>query len=51
MIKDKLLDKDNVYLRELASFEDSLKFIIQNMEEMNRLWIRLSMGVSGGEKN
>ena len=50
MIKDKLPDKDNVYLREGASFEDSLKFIIQNMEEMNRLWIRLSMGVSGGEK-
>ena len=50
MIKDKLPDKDNVYLREGASFEDSLKFIIENMEEMNRLWIRLSAGVSGGEK-
>ena len=50
MIKDKLPDKDNVYLREGASFEDSLKFIIENMEEMNRLWIRLSSGCSGGEK-
>ena len=50
MIKDKLPDKDNVYLREGASFEDSLKFIIENMEEMNRLWIRLSTGISGGEK-
>ena len=49
MIKDKLPDKDNVYLREGASFEDSLKFIIENMEEMNRLWIRLSSG-SGSEK-
>ena len=50
MIKDKLPDKDNVYLREGAAFEDSLKFIIENMEEMNRLWIRLSAGVGGGEK-
>ena len=50
MIKDKLPDKDNVFLREGASFEDSLKFIIENMEEMNRLWVRLSSGVSGGEK-
>ena len=49
MIKDKLPDKDNVYLREGASFEDSLKFIIENMEEMNRLWIRLS-AEAGSEK-
>ena len=49
MIKDKLPDKDNVYLKEGASFEDSIKFIIENMEEMNRLWVRLSVG-SGGEK-
>ena len=50
MIKDKLPDKDNIYLRQGASFEDSLKFIIENLEAMNRLWIRLSTGVSGGEK-
>ena len=50
MIKDKLPDRDNVYLREGAAFEDSLKFIIENMEEMNRLWIRLSAGLGGGEK-
>ena len=50
MIKDKLPDKDNVYLKQGASFEDSIKFIIENMEEMNRLWIRLSTGVSMGEK-
>ena len=49
MLKDKLPDKDNVYLREGASFEDSIKFIIENMEEMNRLWIRLSGGVHGPE--
>ena len=50
MVKDKLPDKDNIYLREGASFEDSIKFIIENMEEMNRLWIRLSIGVKGPEK-
>ena len=50
MLKDKLPDKDNVYLREGANFEDSLKFIIENMEEMNRLWIRLSGGVQGAER-
>ena len=51
MIKDKLPDKDNVYLREGANFEDSIKFIIENMEEMNRLWIRLSAGVQSGERD
>ena len=50
MLKDKVPDKDNVYLREGANFEDSIKFIIENMEEMNRLWIRLSGGVHGPEK-
>ena len=50
MIKDKLPDKDNIYLREGANFEDSIKFIVENMEEMNRLWIRLSGGVQGPEK-
>ena len=50
MLKDKLPDKDNIYLKEGANFEDSIKFIIENMEEMNRLWIRLSGGVTGAEK-
>ena len=50
MLKDKLPDKDNVYLREGATFEDSIKFIIENMEEMNRLWIRLSGNARGPEK-
>ena len=50
MIKDKLPDKDNIYLRQGANFEDSIKFVIENMEEMNRLWIRLSVGVRGPEK-
>ena len=41
-IKDKLPDKGNRYLEEGGKFEDTLKFIIQNMEEMNHLWIRIS---------
>ena len=50
MIKDKLPDKNNVYVREGGTFEDTLKFLLQNMEEMNRLWIRLLVGVSGQAK-
>ena len=50
MIKDKLPDKDNVYLKEGGKFEDTLKFLIQNMDEMNRLWIRLGTDVMGNEK-
>ena len=50
MIKDKLPDKDNIYEKEGGTFEDSLKFLIQNMEEMNLLWCRLLIGVEGNEK-
>ena len=50
IIKDKLPDKDNVYLKEGGNFDDTLKFLIQNMDEMNRLWIRLGSDVSGSEK-
>ena len=50
MIKDKLPDKDNVYLKEGGKFDVTLKFIIQNMDEMNRLWIRLGSDVMGAEK-
>ena len=49
-LKDKLPDKDNIYLKEGGKFEDTLKFLIQNMDEMNRLWIRLSADVMGNEK-
>ena len=49
-IKDKLPDKDNVYIEEGGKIEDTLKFLIQNMDEMNRLWIRLSSDVMGNEK-
>lgn len=50
MIKDKLPDVGNEYIGEGGSVEDSSKFILQNLEEMNRLWIRLSMGCTGNEK-
>jgi vacuolar protein sorting-associated protein 35 len=50
MIKDKLPDKDNEYEQGGSKFEDTLKFILQNLEEMNRLWIRLSIGCTGNER-
>jgi vacuolar protein sorting-associated protein 35 len=50
MIKDKLPDKGNEYESVGAKFEDTLKFILQNLEEMNRLWIRLSTGCTGNER-
>lgn len=43
MIKDKLPDN-------AEDLDTSIKFIIQNLEDMNRLWIRLSTGCSGNEK-
>lgn len=46
MIKDKLPDKGNQYESENATIADTLTFILQNLEEMNRLWIRLSTGTS-----
>jgi vacuolar protein sorting-associated protein 35 len=49
-LKDKVPDKDNVYLQEGGSMDDTFKFIIQNMDEMNRLWIRLGSDVMGNEK-
>jgi hypothetical protein len=47
-LKDKLPDKDNE--EEGIKFDDTLKFILQNLEEMNRLWIRISSDVEGSEK-
>ena len=47
-LKDKLPDKDNE--EEGIRFDDTLKFILQNLEEMNRLWIRISSDVEGSEK-
>ena len=50
MVKDKLPDKNNIYEKQGGTFEDSLKFLIQNLEEMNLLWIRLLIGVVGNNK-
>jgi len=50
MIKDKLPDIGNEYESENSKLGDTLKFIMQNLEEMNRLWIRLSTGCTGNEK-
>jgi len=50
MVKDKLPDKDTPYEGSGGTLDDTIKFILQNLEEMNRLWIRLSMGCTGNEK-
>lgn len=43
MVKDKLPDTSE-------DLDISIKFILQNLDDMNRLWIRLSTGCSGNEK-
>ena len=43
MMKEKIPDTEE-------DLDLVLKFILQNLEEMNRLWIRLSTGCSGNEK-
>ena len=50
MVKDKLPDKNSIYEKQGGTFEDSLKFLIQNLEEMNLLWIRLLIGVDANNK-
>ena len=50
MVKDKLPDKGNEFESEKANMDDTLQFILQNLEEMNRLWIRLSTGTIGNER-
>ena len=42
MIKDRLPDKDNEYEKPGASPDDTVKFILNNLEEMNGLWIRIT---------
>ena len=50
LIKDKLPDKGNEYETEGCTVDDSVGFILQNLEEMTRLWIRLSTNTVGDEK-
>ena len=40
-MKDILPDKDNEFEGEGGDVNDSIDFILQNMSEMNRLWVRL----------
>ena len=40
MIKDRLPDKGNEYEKPGASPDDSIKFILNNLDDMNRLWIK-----------
>jgi vacuolar protein sorting-associated protein 35 len=41
MMKDILPDKETEYESEDGSSNDAIEFILQNMSEMNRLWVRL----------
>ena len=50
LIKDKLPDKGNDYESEECTTEDAIGFILQNLEEMTRLWRRLSDNTMGEEK-
>ena len=50
LIKDKLPDKGNEYETESCNVDDTINFILQNLEEMTRLWIRLSANTIGDEK-
>ena len=50
LIKDKLPDKGNNYESDQCTTEDAVGFILQNLEEMARLWRRLSDNTVGEEK-
>ncbi len=50
IIKDKLPDKGNNYESEICTTDDTIGFILQNLEEMARLWRRLSDNTVGEEK-
>ena len=41
MMKDKLPDKDSPYEGEGGDVNDAIDFILQNLSEMNRLWVRM----------
>ena len=54
MIKDRLPDKGNEYEKPGASPDDTVKFILKNLEEMNGLWIRITNNnsiISGEDDN
>lgn len=41
MMKDKLPDKDSPYEGEGGDVNDAIDFLLQNLSEMNRLWVRM----------
>jgi len=41
MCKDKLPDKGNEYEQESSDVTDSIDFLLTNLSEMNRLWVRM----------
>ena len=51
LVKDKLPDNDNIFVKEKGgNFQETVFFLIKNLEEINRLWIRISLNVSEIEK-
>ena len=47
MLKGKLPDGDNKYIKEGGcTIMDTIDFLIKNLEEMNRAWIRMSLNAS-----
>jgi len=51
MMKDILPDKDTEYEGEGGDTYDAIGFILQNMSEMNRLWVRLQYLSSNKDKD
>jgi len=50
MMKDKLPDKGSPYEGDGGDVNDAIDFILQNMSEMNRLWVRLQHLSSAKDK-
>ena len=52
VIKDKLPDKDNIYVQKKGgNLNESILFLIKNLEEINRFWVRISSDSSELEKD
>lgn len=49
-MKDVLPDKDSIYEGEGGDVNDAIDFILKNMSEMNRLWVRLQHLSSNKDK-
>ena len=46
MMKGRLPEGDNKYIKEGFSIKDTINFLMKNLEEMNILWIRMSLNAS-----